>query len=140
MIKYNKAYFILFILLFITEVLIALFVHDEIVRPYVGDLLVVILLYCFVKSFLNLRVNITAISVLLFSYLIESLQYFQIVQLLGLGDSLLANVIIGNYFSWIDILAYTLGTLLIIAIEKLRHFNSTLKSTDHKYNTVWLFL
>jgi hypothetical protein len=138
-IKFSKTYFILFILLLITEVLIALFAHDEIIRPYIGDLLVVILMYCCVKSFLNFRAIPVALSVLTFSYLIESLQYFQIVQILGLSNSAIANVIIGNYFSWIDILAYTLGTILIMAIEKLRRFH-TRHSINYKYNTIWLFL
>ena len=119
MFHFNKTYFLLFVILFITEVLIALYVHDEFVRPYVGDVLVVILLYCFVKSFLNWSINRTAIVVLLFSYLIETLQYFNIVQVLGLGNSTLANTLIGNYFTWVDILAYTLGALLVIVIEYL---------------------
>ena len=50
MLTFRKTYFILSILLFIIEVLIALFAHDEFIRPYVGDLLVVVLLYCLVKS------------------------------------------------------------------------------------------
>lgn len=120
MFHFNKTYFLLFNLLFITEVLIALYVHDEFVRPYVGDVLVVILLYCFVKSFLNWPTGITVIAVLLFSYLIETLQYFNIVQVLGLGDSTLANTVIGNYFTWVDIVAYTLGALIVIVIEYFR--------------------
>lgn len=60
--------------LFLIEVLIALYAHDRIIRPYIGDLLVVILIYCFVKSFLNTPVWPTAIGVLIFSYTIEVLQ------------------------------------------------------------------
>jgi len=33
-------------MLLLIEILIALFVHDEFIRPYVGDALVVIVLYC----------------------------------------------------------------------------------------------
>lgn len=120
MLNFNLNYFILTVVLFITEVLIAIFVHDSIIRPYVGDLLVVILLYSAVRSFLSSSVFITAISVLIFSYVIECLQYFQIVQRLGLESSQIANIIIGNYFAWMDILAYTLGILLVLMAEKVK--------------------
>lgn len=41
-----------FIVLLAVEIFIALFVHDSVVRPYIGDVLVVIVLYFFVRIFL----------------------------------------------------------------------------------------
>ena len=140
MIKFRTGYFILTLILFSTEVLIALFINDTIIRPYVGDVLVVILLYCFVNSFLNLPVTSAAILVLLFSYLIETLQYLNIVQHLGLQHSVLARTIIGTYFTWMDILAYTLGILLVLGIEKLRFSAANRKIRQAKDGNVWLFL
>ena len=84
MLSFKLNYFILTILLFTTEVLIARYAHDDIIRPYLGDVLVVMLLYCFIRSFLKLNVTPTTISVLLFAYLVETLQYFNIVERLGL--------------------------------------------------------
>lgn len=115
---FNKTYFFAFLFLLITEILIALYLHDEIIRPYMGDLLVVILIYCFVKSFFATPVIPTAIGVLLFAYTIELLQYFRIVEVLGLQHSAFARVIIGISFEWIDMLAYTAGALLIVFVEK----------------------
>lgn len=115
--QFCKTYFLLTILLFLAEVFIAICLHDAIIRPYGGDFLVVILIYCFVKSFLNTPVKATALAVLLFSYLIEILQYFHIVDLLGLGKSTIARVVIGTSFAWTDLLAYTLGILLVLLIE-----------------------
>ena len=46
-------YAICFIGLFIVETLIALFVRDAFIRPYMGDILVVILIYCFVRIFIT---------------------------------------------------------------------------------------
>lgn len=120
MFRFRKNYFFLTIALFLIEVLIAAFMHDAVIRPYGGDFLVVILLYCFVKSFLNVKVYATAISVLLFSYGIETLQYFHIVSILGLEKSKIACTIIGTSFAWTDLIAYTLGILLVLTIEKLR--------------------
>lgn len=107
------------LLLLVTEILIALFVHDRFVRPYVGDYLVVILLYCAVKSFFNWPVLPTAIAVLAFSYVIEALQYFNLVGRLGLQHNQLANTIIGNSFAWEDMVAYMLGIVTVVALEKL---------------------
>jgi hypothetical protein len=120
MFTFRKHYFLLAVLLFIIEVLIALFLHDRIVRPYVGDFLVVILLYCFVRAFFNISVIKTAIAVLLFAYLIEWLQYLNLVEKLGLRNSKLANVVLGNLFEWIDMIAYTLGAAAVIMLEKLK--------------------
>ena len=77
--QFNRKYFLLACLLFLVEVLIALLVHDRIVRPYVGDYLVVILIYCTVKAFFDTPIVSTTISVLLFAFAIEILQYFHLV-------------------------------------------------------------
>lgn len=117
MLRFSKIYFVLTVLLFITEVLIAIYAHDNFIRPYVGDYLVVILIYCFCMSFVSAPVWKTALAALLFSYLIETLQYFNLVDILGLQHSRIANIIIGNSFAWADIIAYTLGIFTVIAVE-----------------------
>lgn len=118
MLHFNPSYFLTFLLLFFTEILIALYVHDEFIRPYLGDFLVVILIYCFVRAFINTSVLAAAIGVLLFSYMIEILQYFQIMEVLGLQHIKLARIIIDTDFSWLDMLAYTLGITFMILAEK----------------------
>lgn len=117
--RFNRWYFTLTILLFVTEVLIAAYLHDDFIRPYAGDFLVVILIYCFLRSFLQAPVVPVALAVLAFSYLVEGLQYLM-VKRLGLGHSRLANIVLGNYFTWADIVAYTLGTGFVILVEKIR--------------------
>lgn len=119
MLKFNLNYFGLAIIFFVMEVLIALFVHDDFIRPYFGDVLVVILMYCFFKSFLNLPVFALALFVLSFAFLIEILQGFNIVAKIGLEKSKLANVVLGNSFSWIDFLTYIVGFLVIIVTENI---------------------
>jgi len=118
MIRFQRKYFIWAIILFITEVLIAAFVHDKIVRPYFGDFLVVILIYCFIKSFLDIPVFPLAVSVLLFAYLIELLQYYGIAQRLGLEKSGIARIVIGSSFGWMDLVAYTAGIFFLLFLEK----------------------
>jgi DNA integrity scanning protein DisA with diadenylate cyclase activity len=114
-------YFISALLLFVIEFIIGADVHDAIIRPYGGDFLVVILLYCFIKSFINTPVLKTACGVLLIAYIVEISQYFHLVSLLGLQNSKIAKILLGTSFSFTDLLAYTLGILLVIIIENMRH-------------------
>ncbi len=118
MITFKKKYFVYFILLFLIEILIANFVDDTIIRPYIGDTLVVILIYCFVRCFFNFTVVNTTLGVLLFAFVIEILQYFKFVELIGLGNSRIALIVFGNSFAWLDLVAYSLGGLLILLAEK----------------------
>ncbi|MEO6548041.1 MAG: DUF2809 domain-containing protein [Ferruginibacter sp.] len=117
-VKFNLLYFATAIILFIIEILIARYAHDKFVRPYIGDLLGVILLYCFIKSFIVLRVLVIAAAVLAFSYIVEVMQYFNIINKLGLQHSKIARVVMGTSFAWMDILAYTIGIALMLCIEK----------------------
>ena len=118
MLAFNKNYFGLAILFFCTEVLIALFVNDRFIRPYLGDVLVVILIYCFLKSFLQLPVLTAAIFVLIFSFAIEFLQFLNIVEILQLEKSKIARTVIGTSFSWIDLLSYVVGIAIVLIVEK----------------------
>jgi hypothetical protein len=115
---FNKHYFGFTILLFLVEVLIALFVNDTFVRPYLGDVLVVILIYCFIKSFFKLPVLTVAAFVLIFSFTIEFLQFLNIVEKLHLEKSKIARTVLGTSFSWIDLLTYIIGIAIVIFIEK----------------------
>lgn len=122
---FRKNYFILTVILFVAEVCIALFVNDRFIRPYVGDFLVVMLIYCFVRSFFNVPVIQAAIGVLVFAFTIEGLQYIQFVNILGLQNLKLASVVLGNSFAWMDMITYVLGIGFVLACESL---NNNLKS------------
>jgi len=118
MLTFNKNYFGLTILIFFVEVLIALFVNDAFIRPYLGDVLVVILIYCFLKSFLKLPVLPVAVFVLIFSFTIELLQFLNVVEKVHLENSRIARTVIGTSFSWIDLLTYIAGIAVVIVVEK----------------------
>lgn len=118
MLTFNKSYFGIAILIFFIEVLIALFVNDTFVRLYLGDVLVVILIYCFLKSFLELPVFPIAVFVLIFSFTIEFFQFLNIVEKLHLEKSRIARTVIGTSFSWIDLLTYVAGIVVVIVVEK----------------------
>lgn len=118
MLTFNKNYFILTLLIFLIEVLIALYINDTFIRPYLGDVLVVILIYCFIKTFFKLAVNTVAIFVLIFSFSVEFLQYVNLVEKLGLGNYKIVRIVIGTSFSWIDLLCYSIGIAILLLVEK----------------------
>ncbi|RFZ85742.1 DUF2809 domain-containing protein [Mucilaginibacter terrenus] len=117
-IKFNGHYFALAVLLFITEVLIGVYMNDKIIRPYGGDFLVVILMYCALRAFVVIDTQRAAIGVLVLSYIIEFAQYFHLINLLGWQQSAIARNLLGTTFRWEDMLAYTLGILLVVIIER----------------------
>ena len=116
---FNLRYLLVTLLLLVVEILIAAYVHDNFIRPYAGDFLVVILLYCFVKSFVKAPPLPVACGVLLFSFCIEALQYFQFLSWLGWQDYKLARIVLGSSFSPVDLLAYVLGTAMVLLIERI---------------------
>ncbi|MBW4890677.1 DUF2809 domain-containing protein [Mucilaginibacter sp. HMF5004] len=117
MFRFNLKYFIITVVLFIAEFAIAAYVHDRFIRPYFGDSLVSIFVYCAVKSFFDTPVGSTAVGVLLFSYIVEFTQYFHLVDVIGLGNSAVACAIMGTHFSFTDMLMYTLGIILVLFLE-----------------------
>ena len=130
MFRFNKRYFLAAVALFCLEVLIALTLHDRFVRPYVGDFLATILLYFLLRSFIAASRRALLLLALLASYLIETAQYFHLLARLGWQHSRLVSIVLGSSFEWGDMLAYTLGALLVLVIEQLRaapepHFQSS---------------
>ena len=117
MFTFKKRYFLFTLMLFLIEILIALYVKDSFVRPYLGDVLVVILIYCFIRTFFKFSVLGVALFTLIFSFFIEFLQFFQLINKLNLQDSELARTVLGTSFSFSDLLAYTVGILVIIITE-----------------------
>ncbi|MDB5271206.1 MAG: hypothetical protein JWP58_4246 [Hymenobacter sp.] len=117
MIRIQKHYLLAASLLLMLEVFIALFVHDGIIRPYAGDFLATIFLYCLARGLLAAAPKKVALGVLLTAYAIETLQYVHLLSWLGWQHSRVARVVLGSRFEWADLLAYTLGVGLALGLE-----------------------
>ncbi len=127
---FNIKYLLFTVALLMIELVIGLYFHDAIIRPFGGDFLVVILIYCFVKTFINAPVNNTALAVLSFAYLVEVSQCFHFIRIVGLENSKAARIIMGTSFSWADMLMYTLGIILVVTLEHAFTKTSKLKAAD----------
>lgn len=130
--RFNKIYFITFIVLFVIEVLIALFLKDGFIRFTIGDFIVVMLLYCFFKSFIKTRAIYVAIATVVIAYGIEFLQLTNFVRWGILKDYKWISIVLGNHFSIGDLVAYSLGIICVLYIDI--YF---LKRELKKYDTLY---
>lgn len=119
--KKRLGYLIATILLLCIEVIIALFVHDNFIRPYIGDVLVVIVIYTFVRIFITEKCKHLPLYIFLFAALVEVLQLFRIVEILGLSDNRFLSIVIGSTFDIKDVICYGVGCIFLGAYECYRH-------------------
>lgn len=114
---------ILFLLIFCgllaVEVGIALFVNDSFVRPYVGDMLVTLLLCCLCRVIVPNKVKLLPLFVFIFAACVEICQYFDLVALLGLADNRILSIALGRTFSWIDIACYGIGCVATFLLDQI---------------------
>ena len=113
---------IIFAVLLLTEISIALFVHDRFIRPYIGDVLVTTLLCCLFRVIVPKNVRALPIYVFIFATLVEVAQHLNVVKLLGLENNAFFSTIIGTTFSTIDLICYGLGCFLFWVAEKSIRF------------------
>lgn len=118
--KKRILYLLATLMLFVAEFLIALFVHDEFIRPYIGDVLVVVLIYTFVRIFWPEGIRLLPLYIFLFATGVEGLQYFKITEVLGLSENRVLSVVIGSVFDWKDILCYGVGCGLLFVYEFIK--------------------
>ncbi len=114
--KQRKPYIIIFLVIFAVETCIALFVHDDFVRPYIGDVIVMWAVYCFAQIILGGRFGSYKVAVgsLIFAFFVELLQKFRIVDVLGIKSPIL-RTIIGTSFAPADLVCYLAGTAVTVA-------------------------
>ena len=93
------------------EVLIGLFAHGW-VRNYLGDVLVVILLYTIVRTIIPGKGKWFVIPtvILVFSFIVEFLQFWGFCDRFGITNEFL-RIIIGTGFSTVDLMCYCIGII-----------------------------
>ncbi|MEE3999569.1 DUF2809 domain-containing protein [Tenacibaculum sp. FZY0031] len=114
--RFNRKHFLTFIFLLLLEIIIAQ--SSGFIRHTFGDFLVVILLFYLVKAFFYLSNKTVAVSVLIFAYIVEFLQLTPLLEFLGLENNRLAVIVFGATFSIGDLVAYTLGIVTVLLLEK----------------------
>lgn len=112
--KRRLPWLIAFGVILVTEVCIGAFVHDRFIRPYVGDILVAVLLCCLAKAVWP-RLPLTALWVLLVCVAAETVQLLNLPARLGLEGTVL-EIALGATFDWKDLLCYFIGCAAFAAV------------------------
>lgn len=112
-------YLAIAVALFAIEVMIALFVRDDFIRPYVGDVLAIGLVYATLRALTPLSFPQALAVTLAIALVIELAQAFGLLGALGLVDNELARIVLGGVFDWHDLAAYAAGGAIVAALETL---------------------
>ena len=113
--KARLPYIIGFLLLTAVEVVIGVFEFNHFIRSYIGDVIIVWVLYCLFRSFAPKKFNSYAVAmgILAFSFVVEFLQKAHIADVLGVENRLL-RIIIGTSYATEDLWSYAAGTAVTL--------------------------
>jgi Protein of unknown function (DUF2809) len=114
----RSIYFIAAAIFLMIEIAIALGIGGAFIRGSVGDILVIVLIYCLLRTspiFPPITAAITAVAT---GFLVEALQYINITERLGIQAGSILYIIIGNTFSPHDLLMYLVGGVLALTIDR----------------------
>lgn len=106
--KRRIRFLIIAFILIALEFIIGIFVHDKFIRPFVGDVIVVIILYAFARAvFPKIKLPVAAF-VFVFAALYEFTQMLPLADVLGIQNRFV-RVLMGTTFSVADIVCYLVG-------------------------------
>lgn len=118
--KKRILYAVATLFLLLIEVIIALYVHDDFIRPYVGDVLVVIVIYTFIRIIVPEKCKLIPLFLFVFAAGVEMLQLANIVEILGVADNKFLKILIGSVFDIKDIVCYAVGCVILCMYEWVR--------------------
>ena len=115
MIKLNRNYILISILIFVLEIFIEK--TTGFVRYTLGDVFAVIFVYTAIKSVLDISVIKAAIIALSIAFTIEIVQLLNLHEYYPENYKRLFRLVLGSSFSIGDLIAYTSGILIVLIIE-----------------------
>jgi ABC-type enterochelin transport system permease subunit len=122
---FQTRYGVLTVCLLAVEIAIARYIHTGLIRSFVGDVLVVVLLYVTLRTFLAWPAKHLALGAFVFACCIETAQAFNLVDQLGLHAQTpfhaVLRVALGATFDWWDFAAYAVGYMLSM-LENSWHY------------------
>ncbi len=104
------------LLLLTVEIYIGVYINDSFVRPYLGDTLVVMLIYCIVRTAFPTKCYWLSGAIFVFAIAVEISQIFPLCDVLHIENKLL-RVLMGTSFAYEDIIAYFAGNVLTAAVD-----------------------
>jgi hypothetical protein len=96
---------------------VKLFNNNLLIRGFVGDIIVISLIYYLVKVFYDFCALKLAVFTLALAFIVEFLQYLKLTAFLGLEHNRAAQLILGSVFDPYDLIAYAIGAVLVYIID-----------------------
>src|SRR5690606_32200671 len=115
--QFDKKYFLLFLVILVAEIIFLVLVTNPVIVRTAGNLLGVILIYCFLQTFFNFNKAKTIIMIGVLALLVEFSQAFHVFEKWGIQDNTFLAAIPGNTFDVNDIWAYVAGCAMIYMLE-----------------------
>lgn len=106
---------VIFAAVLAVEVVIALFVRDDFVRPYLGDVLAAVCVYFAARIVFVNKPRFLSVFVTLFAFAVELVQLTNLSEIFGRGS--VFSVIVGGTFDLIDLLCYLVGGTACFLID-----------------------
>lgn len=116
--RFHLGYGLFALTIFLIEIAIAQYTSGW-VRSYLGDVLVIVLLYSAIMSVAELNKKLVVLFTLIVAFAIEFGQYFKLAERLGFAPDSLAYIVLGNTFSVEDLGCYVVGAILILLFERI---------------------
>ena len=116
-VRFHLGYCLFALTVLLVEIVIAKYMSGW-VRSYLGDVLVIILLYSAIMSVVELNKKSVVLFTLIVAFAIEFAQYFKLAERLGFVPDSLAYIVLGNTFSGADLGCYVVGAILILLFER----------------------
>jgi|26BtaG_2_1085354.scaffolds.fasta_scaffold02519_4 hypothetical protein len=116
--RFHLGYGLFALTIFLSEIAIAKYFSGWI-RSYLGDVLVIVLLYSAIMSVAELNKKVVVLFTLIVAFVIEFSQYFKLAELLGFVPDSMAYIVLGNTFSVEDLGCYVVGAILILLVERV---------------------
>ena len=117
---FSPRHMLLAIALFLLEVVIATHLSQVTwIRAYLGDVLVVVLLYAAIRSVVRVDDHALLLGVFGLACAMEVAQYFVLAERLGYVRGDVMYTLIGNTFSWADIACYAIGCAAVAGVLAL---------------------
>jgi len=109
-----------FILITLTIILGLLSRHIAGIPLFIGDILWATMVYWIMRFlFLSKSLKFSVIASLLFSYAIEFSQLYQAPWINNIRHTVIGGLVLGETFSWGDMLSYSVGVAIGVAIDLL---------------------
>ncbi len=97
--------------------IVKLFNNNHFIRGFIGDVIIIWLIYFFIKTFYNFHALKLATFTLVIAFTTEFIQYLHITTFFGFEQNTVTSLVFGTVFDPYDLIAYTIGAVSIYIID-----------------------